>query len=458
MGLSPNLSADAPISETALRPLLETLISRAKHYGAEKADAIVTHGRSLSVAVREGELEDVDNSEGKDIGLRVIIGSKQACVSSSDMSDLSLDKLAERAAAMAKLAPVDLYCGLADTDKLETNPKPLDLFDPKVMSPAGLKSRALEVEKTALSVPGVTQAESCSASWSSSAIYFMTTHGFEGGWRSSRHGAGGMAIAESGGNMERDYASEGRRWFEDLPDLRSIGREAGERAIARLGAKQLASGAMPIIFDRRVASSLISAFINAINGNAIARGTSFLKNSLNKDVFSNHITITDDPTIVRGHASRPWDGEGVCVQKRNLIENGVLTSWLLNSANAKQLGLETTGHAMRGIGNPPGVGATNVYLQNGIISPSALRADISNGLLVSDMFGPSLNPNTGDYSVGVSGFRIEKGEITHAVNEVTIAGNLKDMYKNLTPANDLLFDGSMVSPTLRIEGMTLAGA
>jgi len=457
MGVSPQIPVDAPVSQDALKPLLERLISRAKHYGAEQADAIATHGRSLSVAVRQGELEDVDNSEGKDIGLRVIIGSRQACVSSSDMSEVSLDKLAERAVAMAKLAPEDAYCGLADPKRLETSEKNLDLFDPTVMSPALLKSRALGVERVTSSITGVTQAESCSASWSSSAIYFKTTHGFEGGWRSSRHGAGAMAIAERDGHMERDYASEGRRWFEDLPSLESIGEEAGTRAVARLGAKQLSSGAMPIIFDRRVAGSLLSAFINAINGNAIARGTSFLKNELNKSVFHSSISITDDPTILRGHASRPWDGEGVSVKKRNLIDKGILTTWLLNSANAKQLGLETTGHAMRGIGNPPGVGATNVYLQNGSQSLKALQADITSGLLISDMFGPSLNPNTGDYSVGVSGFHVEKGEISYPVNEVTIAGNLKDMFKNMTAADDLVFDGSMVSPSLRIEGMTLAG-
>ncbi|WP_371396006.1 TldD/PmbA family protein [Fretibacter rubidus] len=452
-----DIKADAPLDHRDLAPVLDRLLSKAMHYGAEHADVIATHGRSLSVAVRDKDLEDVDNSEGKDIGLRVIIGARQASVSSSDLSDASLDKLAERAVAMARLAPEDPYCGLADASLLEISPPDLGLFDAHVMSPEMLKDRALEMEATIASVDGVSQAEGCSASWSTSAIYFKTSHGFENGWRSSRHGTGGMAIAERDGHMERDYASEGTRWLEDLPSISSIGMDAATRAVARLGAKQLPSSAMPVIFERRVAGSLLSALINAISGTSIARGTSFLKDAINTPIFASDIEIIDDPLKRRGHASRPWDGEGVKVKRRALIDNGVLTTWLLNSGTAKQLGLKTTGHAMRGIGGPPGVGATNVYMQPGQLSPAVLMAEIETGLLVTDMFGPSLNPNTGDYSVGVSGIKIEGGARAHAVSEVTIAGNLRDMYKSLTPANDLVFDGSMVAPSLRIEGMTLAG-
>lgn len=450
-------TVDDPVDHRALEPVLDRLLSRATHYGADSADALATHGRSLSVAVRDRALEDVDNSENKDIGLRVMIGSRQASVSSSDLSDSSLDKLAERAVAMARLAPEDPYCGLADTALLEAAPKALELFDPTLSTPAKLKSRALAMEAAVSAVKGVSQAEGCSASWSTSAIFFKTSHGFAGGWRSSRHSAGGMAIAERDGHMERDYASEGRRWFEDMPALDTIGQEAGTRAVARLGAKQLPSGAMAVIFDRRLSGSLVSALMGAINGNGIARGTSFLKDALDTPVFGQHITITDDPHMVRGHASRPWDGEGVRVQRRNIIDKGVLTTWLLNTASAKQLGLSTTGHAMRGIGQPPGVGATNVFMQPGTLSPEALMAEMGEGLLVSDMFGPSLNPNTGDYSVGVAGFKIEGGVVAYPVSEITIAGNLRDMYKTITPANDLIFDGSTVAPTLRVEGLTIAG-
>lgn len=448
---------DAPLTPDALAPALNALLSRAKHYGADRADAIGTHGRSLSVSVRDRALEDVDNSENKDIGLRVMIGQRQASVSSSDLSDASIDKLAERAVAMARLAPEDAYAGFAPVDRLEREPQDLDLFDATVMTPELLKSRALEMENAVLSIKGVAQAESCSASWSTSAIYFKTSHGFEGGWRSSRHGAGGMAIAQKDGHMERDYASEGTRWFSDLPDLAAIGHEAGTRAVARLGAKQLSSSTLPVIFERRVAGSLLSAFLSAINGGAITRGTSFLKDAMGEVVFDPSITITDNPRIIRGHASRPWDGEGVTVQKRALIDKGVLTTWLLNTSTAKQLGLETTGHAQRGIGGTPGVGATNVSMSVGPLSPEKLIAETGRGLIVSDMFGPSLNPNTGDYSVGVAGFEIVNGTRGRPVSEVTIAGNLRDMFRAITPANDLVFDGSTIAPTLRVDGMTLAG-
>lgn len=458
MGLNIDKAADAPISQDALAPVLEALLLRAKHYGASHADAIATHGRSLSVKVRDGALEDVDNSEGKDIGLRVIIGKRQACVSSSDLSEHSLDKLADRAVAMAKLAPEDPYCGLAPTELLQTDAPELELFDNALTTPAKLKARALQIEAATNSVKGVGRAEGSAASWSTSAICFKTSHGFSGGWRSSRHGLSAVAIAEKDGNMERDFAYEGARWLEDLPAVESIGTEAGTRAVARLGARQMKSGAIPIIFDRRVANSLVSALFGAISGTSIARGVSFLKGSLGEAIFNPDITIIDDPLMPRGHGSRPWDGEGVKTKAHKIIENGQLTTWLLNTSTAKQLDLKTTGHAMRGMGTPPGVSSTNSYLLGGQQTPDELYKMMGNGLLISEMFGPSLNSNTGDYSVGVSGFEIKNGEVCGAVNEVTIAGNIKDVYKSLIPANDLKFDGSKCSPTVLTQGLTLAGS
>ncbi len=455
---NPTQHADAPISEKALAPVLNALLERAKFYGANQADAIATHGRSLSVKVRDRALEDVDNSEGKDIGLRVMIGQRQASVSSSDLSTLSIDKLAERAVAMAKLAPEDPYCGLAPEALLQKNPQDLELYDDTQMTPAKLKSRAHQVEAATASVKGIDRAEGSSASWSSSAIYFKTSHGFSGGWRSSRHGLSGVAIAEQNGAMERDYAYEGSRWLEDLPSPEKIGREAGERAAARLGAIQMRSGALPVLFDRRVANSLVAALFGAISGTSIARGTSFLKNSMGEQVFSSDINIVDDPTLIRGHGSRPWDGEGVATERRNIIEDGKLTTWLLNCSTAKQLGLETTGHAMRGIGGPPGISSTNSWLKAGDLSPNALYQKMGHGLLISEMFGPSLNNNTGDYSVGVSGFQIENGERTTPVNEITIAGNLVEVFRSLIAANDLKFDGSKCAPSVLVEGLTLAGS
>lgn len=451
-------TADAPLSETALAPVLNELLARAKFHGAETADAIATHGRSLSVTVRDHELEDVDNSEGKDIGLRVMIGQRQASVSSSDVSSLSIDKLAERAVAMARLAPEDPYCGLAPKELLQSKKLDLQLFDDSQMTPAKLKARAHEVEAATETVKGVSRAEGSSASWSSSAIYFKTSHGFEGGWRSSRHGLSGVAIAELDGAMERDYAYEGARWLEDLPTPQSIGQEAGTRVAARMGAAQMKSGAMPIIFDRRVANSLIAAIFGAISGTSIARGTSFLKDKMGEQIFAPGINIIDDPHLIRGHGSRPWDGEGVVTQRHEIIKDGKLTTWLLNCGTAKQLGLKTTGHAMRGIGGPPGVSSTNSWLEAGNLSPEDLCLQMGNGLLISEMFGPSLNNNTGDYSVGVAGFEVKNGQRGAPVNEVTIAGNLLEVYKTLVPANNLKFDGSKCAPSVLVEGLTLAGS
>ncbi len=440
-----------------LKPALDRLLSKAHHFGADSADALATHGRSLHVTVRGGEMEDVDNSEGQDVGLRVLIGRRQACVSSSDLSETALDQLAERAVAMAKLAPEDPYCGLADNQYLEKRPPDLQLFDPTDMTPSELMSRALDIEKAALSIKGVKQAEGSTADFSQSSVYFQTSNGFEGGWLSSRHGLSAMAIAEKDGQMERDYDMQGQRWLADLQTPESVGICAGERAIQRIGSQQMKSGTMPVMFDRRVSGSLVSAILGAINGNAIARGTSFLKDSMTHQISTEAITLIDDPLIQRGHASRPWDGEGVIVKPLKLIDQGVLKGWLLNCSSARKLGLKTTGHATRGIGAPPGIGSSNAYIQAGTKTPAELIKTIETGLWITDMFGPSLNNNTGDYSVGVSGFRIQNGTSSYPVNEITVAGNLLDMLKVMTPANDLIFDASTVAPSLLIDSMTVAG-
>ena len=452
------MALNDPISAAALAPTLEKLLSRAKHYGASSADAIATHGRSSAIVVRGGELEDVDNSEGRDIGLRVIIGQRQACVSSSDISDMSIDQLAERAVAMAKLAPEDPYCGLADESQLTTHNVDLQLYDDTPMTPAQLKARALEVEASALAVKGVQQAEGANASHATSAIYFLTSHGFSQGWKSSRHGLSVSAIAEAGGAMERDYDYDGARWLEDLKTPEEIGRNAGQRTVARLGSQQMSSGAMPVIFDQRVSGSLVSAMIGSITGTSIARGVSFLKDKMGESLFSSNIQIIDDPLMVRGHGSRPYDGEGIAPVTRHLIKDGALQTWLLNCSSARQLGLETTGHATRGIGSPPAVAATNSYMENGNKTPVQLMADMGEGLFITEMFGPSLNANTGDYSVGVAGFKIENGQKAYPVSEITIAGNLLEMYKTLIPANDLIFDAATVAPTILTQGLTIAGS
>ena len=449
-----------PITAQALFPTLDALIKAAKDAGAQSADAVATHGRSLGIAVRDNALEDVESSEGRDIGLRVIIGHRQACVSSSDLSPASIQALAERAVAMAKLAPEDPYCGLPEASLLSKTggADALDVWDDTEMNPALLKSRAHELEAAALSIDGVAQAEGANASWSTSAFCYATSHGFRDGWRASRHSLSVSAIAQANGAMERDYDYESTRYFNALPDPEKIGRHAGTRAVARLGSRQIPSAALPIIFDERVSGALLSALLGAISGPAITRGVSFLKDELGKAVFAPHIQILEDPLLPRGDGSRPWDGEALNVKKRHIVEDGILKTWLLNMSSARQLDLAPTGHGTRGLGSPPGVSATNTWIAAGEKTPEQLMADIGEGFLISEMFGPSLNSNTGDYSVGVSGFKIENGARAFPVSEVTIAGNLKTMYKNMMPASDLKMDSATNAPSLLCEGLTLAGS
>jgi PmbA protein len=450
--------ATSDLSPDQLTPALKELLRLAKNHGADQAEAVGAYGRSLSIGVRGGALEDIDNSEGKDIGLRVFVGQRQACVSSSDLSSISLDKLAERCVAMAKLAPADAYCGLADTDKLATSKPELDIYDPLDLDADTLLARAQDLETAALSVKGVSQAEGANAYCVKGATYLMTSDGFSNGWQSSSHGLSVAAFASEGDDMERDYDYKSTRWFEDLTTPESIGVKAGNRAVARLGAKQMASGNMPVLFERRVANSLLSSFTSAISGSAIARGVSFLKDSMDAQVFHKDINITDDPHLIRAGGSRPWDGEGVAGSRLNLIENGVLKSWLLHSAAARQLGLSTTGHASRGMSSPPGISCSNVWMDAGEKSPDTLMKDIGEGLFITEMFGPSLNPNTGDYSVGIAGFAIENGARTHPVSEVTIAGNLLNMFKTITAADDLIMSDPVATPSLLVENMVIAGA
>ncbi len=451
-------SPKSDLNPDDLKPTVENLLRLAKHHGAHKAEAVGALGRSLSIGVRGGALEDIDNSEGRDIGLRVFVGKRQACVSSSDLSNSSLDKLAERAVAMAKLAPKDPYCGLADPDKLARKTLDLEVFDPVEMNADALLGRAQSREAAALGVKGVNQAEGANAYMTKGASWLATSDGFNNGWRSSSHGLSVAAFANNGTSMERDYDYKTTRWLADLPCPETIGKSAGERAIARLGASKMSGANMPVLFERRLAGGVLASFISAISGPAIARGVSFLKDRMGEPVFHKDITITDDPSLKRRLGSHPFDGEGVAGSPLNLVENGVLKSWILNTATANQLGLTTTGHAHRGMSSPPGVSSSNAWITAGKKSPKALMQDIGKGLLITEMFGPSLNPNTGDYSVGIAGFTVEGGQRGGPVSEVTIAGNLLDMFKTLIVADDLQFDEAVNSPTMLIDNMVIAGA
>lgn len=448
-----------PLSLEPLDAPLTALIDHALAAGAEAADALGLYGRAASITVRGGELEDIDNSEGFDIGLRVMVGQRQACVSSSDLSSGAIQRLAERAVAMAKLAPEDPYCGLAPQDRLSRRRSGdgLDLFDPTILLPAELKTRALEAEAAALAIPGVRQAEGAQASFAWSAVRLRTSAGFDGGYAASRHGVSVSAVAERDGSMERDYDHDGTRWLSDLRTPEDVGREAGERAVARLGATSMSSAALPIIFDRRVSASLVGALIGAISGNAVARGVSFLKDDLGSTLFPSNIQIIEDPLRRRGLSSRPFDGEGIETGEFEIIKNGGLSSWLMNTSAARQLGLESTGHGARGLSSPPGISTSNVALMAGDENPEALIAKAGHGLFVREMFGPSLNPTTGDYSVGVSGFLIENGVRSHPVSEVTIAGNLRDVFASLIPGSDLHYEHETNAPTVLVEGLTIAG-
>jgi PmbA protein len=438
--------------------ILHDVIAAALKAGADAAEAVLAERQSLAIGVRLGELEEVEREEARDLGLRVFIGRQQASVSASDISAPARARLIERAVAMARLAPEDRYAGLAPKERLAQGPSPdLELYDPTEPAARTLEADARAAEDAARAVPGVTTTEGGSASWSSSNWLFMTSDGFVGRHKASGFGLAASAIAGEGSGMERGGEGRNQRWRADLPAADAIGAEAGRRAVSRLNARKIASTSAPVIFENRLAAALISPMIGAISGTSIARGTSFLKDKLGQPVFGEQIVISEDPHRPRGLGSAPFDDEGVANQARDIIDKGVLTTWLLNSASARQLGLETTGHASRGLAGPPGVAPTNLSLRPGDRDLAGLMADAKAGLLVTSMFGPSLNGNTGDWSVGVSGFWFETGEIAYPVTEITVAGNLIDIYKRITPGSDLEFRGASNAPSLLVDNLAIAG-
>jgi len=447
------------MDEQAAHDILDRLIAGAKAAGADAADAVLFESADLGVTWRMGKLEEVERSEAQDLGLRVLIGRRQAAVSSTDHSDAALAELAERCVAMAKLAPEDPYCGLAPEDRLAKPPfLDLDLLDPAEPSAERLTGLARATEEAALAVDGVANSSGASAHWGRGAKHLATSAGFRGTSRGARHSISVSVLAGQGVAMERDDDYSSALHAEDLRAPEDVGRTAGERTVKRLGPRKVGSQSVPVIYDNRVSSSLLRHLAGAVNGGAVARGVSFVKNKLGAQIFAPGVTVTDDPHRKRGFASRAYDGEGVANAPLDLIEDGRLTTWILNSAQARQLGLETNGRASRGAGGPPGASTTNLYMHPGSASPEELMSDIKAGLLVTDMFGPSVNANTGDYSVGVSGFWIENGAPAYPVSEVTIAGNLLEMYPTVAPASDLEFRAATNAPSLRVEGMTVGGA
>ena len=445
------------LDQSDLTTLAERLVSAARRAGADQADALAVRAVSLSVEVRDGAVEESQRSEGDDLGLRVIVGRKQAVVSTNDLKGDGFDALAERAVAMARAAPEDRFAGLADVAQLARQLPALDLIDPEMPGVDVLEARAREAEAAGLAVAGVTKSGGASASAGIGGLVLVTSHGFRGATIASRHGIAMTAIAGDGTGMERDYDYSSTLHASDLQNAQAIGHRAGERAVKRLNPRKVATSRVPIVFDSRISGSLVGHLASAANGASIARKTSFLREKLGEKIFASGIDIIDDPLRPRGLRSRPFDAEGVAGNRRRLVENGVLKTWLLDCATARELDLETTGHAQRGVSSTPSPAPSNLHLAPGDKSPDELIGDIEDGFYITDMIGMGVNLVTGDYSRGASGFWIENGERTYAVSEVTIAGHLAEMFASLVPANDLVFRYGTNAPTLRVEGMTVAG-
>ncbi|MEH3160110.1 MAG: TldD/PmbA family protein [Sphingomonas taxi] len=435
------------------------IVARATRAGADAADAVFAADAALEVSVRLGALEDVGRSESEELGLRVFVGRRSASVSTSDLSDDAVAALVERAVAMAREAPEDRWSGLAPAERLMHGAPPLlDLDDGDTLSPTDLREMALAAEDAARAVPGVTNSEGGGASASRSIWALATSHGFAGAYAATAYGLSASVLAgDVASGMERDYAHHAARKRVHLEAAEDIGRRAGERAVARIGPGRVASGPMPVVFDPRVGASLLGHLTGSIAGQAIARKTSFLLEALGTQVFAPGVTICDDPHRPHGLRSRPFDGEGLPVSPVRIVEDGMLETWLLDSASARQLGLEPTGHAARGVGGSPGVSPSNLYMEAGDVPVATLIGDIADGVYVTELIGQGVNGVTGDYSRGAAGFRITGGTIAGPVAEFTIAGNLKDMFAQLTPANDLVFRYGTNVPTVRIDGMIVAG-
>lgn len=444
-----------------LQTLTAALLDAATRAGASAADAMAVDGTSISVDVRQGRLEQAERAEGVEIGLRVLIGQRQACVSASDVSIRTITDMAERAVAMAREAPQDDSMGLADPADLAVN---WDVTSLELSDPAGdpeatdLEKDARRAEGAALAVKGISQVDSASSSFSRRRVHMAMTNGFSGGYERSSRAISVVAITGEGLMMERDWASESRAYQGDLPMPEDIGRLAAERTLQRAGARKPKTGALPVVFDERVASSLIGHLLSATNGAAIVRGASWLRDALGQSVLPKGMSVSENPHRPRQAGSRPFDAEGLLTHPRDIVADGVLTGWTLDLGCARRLGLRSTANASRGTSAPPSPGNGNIALTQGVKSRAELISDMGTGLLVTGFLGASINPTTGDYSRGVSGFWVEGGQIAYAVNECTIAGNLRDMLMSIIPANDARTHLTHVVPSLLVEGLTLAGA
>lgn len=445
----------------SLSDLTQHMLDAAKAAGADQADAVASQGASISIDVRKGSLEHAERSEGVDIGLRVFVGQRSAIVSGSDVRPATIATMAERAVAMAKEAPEDPYSRLANGAELSLEHAQLDLemadASPEPTA-AALEEAARRAEAAAMAVQGVTQMDVAGAGYSSSNVFLATSNGFSGGVAYTGRSTSAVAIAGTGTGMERDYDADTRIFQSDLRSPEEIGTQAGQRAVERLHPQKPKTGSYPIIFDERISSSLIGHLLAATNGAMIARGSSWAKDLLGEQILPAGLSLIEDPHRARVNGSRAFDGEGLATSKRTIVDNGVLTGWTLDLASAQKLGLQSTGNATRGVSSAPSPSSWNVALTQGQKTKQDLIRDMGRGLLITSMIGSTINPNTGDYSRGASGFWIENGEIAYPVSELTVAGNLRDMLRRIIPANDARTHLSRVVPSLLIEGMTLAGS
>jgi PmbA protein len=438
------------------RERLADLLAHARRAGADEADAVLFSGTSLSVSRRLGQIEHVERSEGRDLGLRVFVGERSAIVSASAIDEAAFADMAQRAVAMARVVPADSLSSVAPLREIP--PADLDLDDPSEPDAQALGELAGIAEDAARSMPGITNTEGADAGFSRSEAVLATSRGFSGSYRRTGHSVSATALAGAGTGMQRDYDYSSAVYAVDLDDPAGIGRRAAEQALARLNPTRPKTARMSVVYDPRVSASLLGHLSGAVNGASVVRGTSFLKERMGQRIFAHGVTVRDDPRRRRGLRSRPFDGEGQPTAPLDIIADGILTSWILDSRSARQLGLTSTGHAARGTSGPPGPSATNLYLEPGALSPAELMADITEGLYVTELIGSGVNGITGDYSRGAAGFMIRNGALAEPVAEITIAGNLTEMFATLTPANDLRFRRGTDAPTIRIDGMMLAGA
>lgn len=437
--------------------ILGNLIESALKQGATAADAIIIDSTSLSTEIRLQKLISMERSSDTAVALRVMINQQQAIVSTSDFAKSSLDNVIEKAIAMAKVTPANPHLFLANKEQITKNIPKLELFDDHEPSANVLIEKATQTESYALDNKQITNSEGASAQYQANNIYFATSEGFQHSYQTSSSALSLEVLAGKDESMQTGGSYTIARFAKDLKSPEEIGREAAKQAVDKLNPRKIVTSQMPVIFDRKAAKALLGAFAGAINGLSISRGTSFLIDHLGQEIFNPLINIIDDPFINKGLASRPFDAEAISGGKLNIVEKGILNNYLLDLQTAYKLKMQTTGHASRGLSTAPNPNPSNMYIQSGSISLDEMIKSLKKGILITEIFGHGANIITGDYSQGIVGFYIENGEILYPISEMTAAGNLKSMFKQMIPANDLKLETSINSPSLMIETMTLGG-